>query len=301
MTKNIRCVGIFDSGQGGLGTWDTLRTQLPHLSTIYLGDNARYPYGTKGQSTVRRYATEATVKLTELGADAVLIACGTASCVAVSTLSQLFRLPIYGVADAMCEEAAQILSRYAAVHPERPGSIAILGTPYTIASGFIERGIRERLQHELQKKVTIWTKACPLFVPLVEEGLREGRITDAAVEHYLRDIPLDTSVVLLACTHFPHLRAALTRFLHTHTQKDVHYPSSASPPLDLSEKISIVDPAFAICREIRQIKAFANDELASGTPEHRMFCTDDPHPFQRSAQLYTKLLIPKVEQLSLSL
>ena len=197
--SDSRPIGVFDSGIGGLTVLRALRDRLPGESFVYLGDTARVPYGTKGADTVTRFATEATLLLTDRGVKAVVVACNTASAIALERLREVTDLPIYGVIEPGVEAALRVTR----------GRVGVIGTLATLASdryGELLRAQREDL--------IIEGKACPLFVPLAEEGWVDGEVTAAVAETYLaqmRDAGVDT--VILGCTHYPILKKAIGKVM----------------------------------------------------------------------------------------
>ena len=197
--SDSRPIGVFDSGIGGLTVLRALRDRLPGESFIYLGDTARVPYGTKGADTVTRFATEATLLLADRGVKAVVVACNTASAIALERLHDVTDLPVYGVIEPGVEAALRVTR----------GRVGVIGTLATLASdryGELLRAQREDL--------IIEGKACPLFVPLAEEGWVDGEVTAAVAETYLaemRDAGVDT--VILGCTHYPILKQAIGRVM----------------------------------------------------------------------------------------
>ena len=183
-------VGVFDSGIGGLTVVAAMRQHLGHEDIFYLGDTARVPYGGKSRETVERYSVEISGLLLAEGAKAIVVACNTASALAVERLRQLFRVPILGVV----EPGAR-----AAVAATRNGRIGVIGTRATIRSGAYERTIRT-----LAPNAKVFHTACPLLVPLIEEGWLEDSITQAVLQRYLTPLlaeEIDTLV--LGCTHYP--------------------------------------------------------------------------------------------------
>lgn len=195
-------IGVFDSGVGGLTVLRALRTRLPYESFLYLGDTARLPYGTKSSNTVTRYARQAAQVLVDRGIKLLVIACNTASAVAVDDLAQrLAPLPVVGVVEPGAAAACE-----ASTH----GRIAVIGTESTIRGGAYERAIARR-----RPTAAVVGRACPLFVALAEEGWCDGPIPEAVAERYLGDLrpnPHDRFVIdclVLGCTHFPVLRPAV--------------------------------------------------------------------------------------------
>lgn len=188
-------MGVFDSGLGGLTVLHAVHERLPEESTLYLGDTARLPYGPKSPGTVRRYTREAVDFLQARGAKAIVVACNTATARALDAAIEASVVPVLGV----IEPGAR-----AAVAVTRSGRIGVLGTRGTIESGAYERALR-RLDD-----VEVVTAACPLFVPLVEEGWTEGEVPRLVAERYLAPV-LERGVdtLLLGCTHYPLLKALL--------------------------------------------------------------------------------------------
>jgi glutamate racemase len=198
-----RPIGVFDSGVGGLTVLDALRRRLPGESFLYLGDTARLPYGTKSPETVLRYARQAAGKLIERGVKLLVIACNTASAVAVEDLAQAFApVPVIGViepgADAACAAT-------------KTGHVVVIGTEGTIRGGAYQRAIAQR-----RPDVRVDALACPLFVALAEEGWVDGPIVEAVARRYLEPVLADlghgkVDTLVLGCTHFPVLRGAIQR------------------------------------------------------------------------------------------
>ena len=186
-------VGVFDSGIGGLTVVHAIRRLLPRENLVYLGDTARTPYGTKSPDTVRRYAFESCDFLMEKGVKALVIACNTVSAVALEAVARKYPVPVVGVIEPSVAEALRL-----------SGSkrIGVIATAATIKSGAYTRALRKR-----EPKVEVYTRACPLFVPLVEEGWVDNDVARRTAEIYLaslRQSGIDT--LLLGCTHYPLLR-----------------------------------------------------------------------------------------------
>ena len=194
-------IGIFDSGMGGLTVMRALRARLPNESFVYLGDTARLPYGTKSADTVTRYAVQASAALMAHGIKLLVVACNTASAAALPTLMQnLSPLPVVGV----IEPGAQ-----AAVAAAPDGPIAVIGTEGTVKGGAYVRAIQA-----LAPQMPVVQQACPMFVALAEEGLRDGPIAELTAHRYLDPLlatmPRPRGLVL-GCTHFPVLKQTIAR------------------------------------------------------------------------------------------
>jgi glutamate racemase len=195
-----RPIGVFDSGIGGLTVLSALVELLPHEDFIYLGDTARLPYGTKSREVIVQYSRENTGFLLAKGIKMLVVACNTASAVALEEIARDTVVPVAGV----IEPGAQ-----AAVRATRSGKIGVIGTEATIASGAYTRALQR-----MRPGVEIYTRPCPLLVPLVEEGWTEGDVAERTVAYYLESLKqsgIDT--LLLGCTHYPMLSALFARVL----------------------------------------------------------------------------------------
>ncbi|HVO49565.1 MAG TPA: glutamate racemase [Thermoanaerobaculia bacterium] len=193
-----RPIGLFDSGVGGLTVLDAVARRLPHERLLYLGDTARLPYGTKSKETVRRYARRAIEFLLDHGVKAVVVACNTASALALDAVVEMSPVPVVGVVTPGAEAAvAAARVREAGGEPRRP--IAVLATEATVASDAYGRAIRA-----LDPGREVLHTACPLFVPLAEEGWTENDVARAAAARYLEPVSASGArVIVLGCTHYP--------------------------------------------------------------------------------------------------
>lgn len=242
-------IGVFDSGIGGLTVLRALRRMWPAHSTIYLGDTARVPYGTKSGDTVVRYALQNTQYLLGQGIQLLVVACNTASAFALERLTEL-PVPVMGV----IAPGAQ-----AAVEATRGGHIAVIGTSATIASGAYVRAISS-----LRPGTRISPRACPLFVPLAEEGWEETAVARAVAERYLEDwLPGRADrpdTLVLGCTHYPVFKPVLAELL--------------------GPTVALIDSADATARAIAPFMKNAPPEAA---PTHRLIVTDGAPGFAKTA------------------
>jgi glutamate racemase len=191
-------IGVFDSGIGGLTVAAALKRHLPSEAIFYIGDTARVPYGGKSRKTVERYSIEIGGLLLAEQAKMIVVACNTASALAVPRMKELFRVPIQGVVAPGAE---------AALRATRNGRIGVIGTRATIASGAYELAI-----HSLDPRVKVVSEACPLLVPLIEEGLFDDAITDQVIDRYLAPLfSEDIDTLVLGCTHYPLAQDAIAR------------------------------------------------------------------------------------------
>lgn len=198
-------IGVFDSGIGGLTVAAELQRRLPHEDIFYIGDTARVPYGGKSQTTIERYSFEISSVLLAHHAKMVVVACNTASALAVPQLKKKLPVPVTGVI---------IPGAKAAVSATRKGHIGVIGTRGTIRSKAYERAI-----HALAPEMRVSSQECPMLVPAIEEGWLDDPVTDSIIARYLEELVnsgIDTLV--LGCTHYPLLKPALKRYLGTSVQ-----------------------------------------------------------------------------------
>lgn len=242
-------IAIFDSGVGGLTVAAAIARAVPGERFVYLGDTARLPYGTKSPETVTKYAVQATRALMRFNPKMIVVACNTASAVALPVLTAAYApLPVIGVV----EPGAR-----AAVAASRQGRIAVIATEGTVRGGAYVRAI-----HVLKPQAHVVQRACPLFVALAEEGWTHGAVPELAARRYLGDIfegdtPPDTLV--LGCTHFPVLVDPIRKAV--------------------GHAVALVDSAETVAREIASIAA-ASGWGGAGGP-HRFLSTDAPERFAR--------------------
>lgn len=198
--SNRRPIGVFDSGIGGLTVAAALRKLLPQEDIFYIGDTARVPYGGKSRATIERYSAEISAMLLAEEAKMIVVACNTASALAIPQLHQSFDIPITGV----ITPGAQ-----AAVTATCNGHIGVIGTRGTVRSKAYEVAI-----HTLAPEMRVTSRECPMLVPAIEEGWLEHAITDSIIAHYLEEM-VDSGVdtLVLGCTHYPLLKPAIARFL----------------------------------------------------------------------------------------
>src|SRR5213595_2133192 len=195
-----RPIGVFDSGIGGLTVVKALRDLLPNEDICYLGDTARVPYGPKSPQTVQRYAVELAEMLMRKNAKALVVACNTVSSVALPSLTRKFPVPVIGVIEP---------GAIAALQATRNRHIGVIGTHATIRSGAYEKALRAA-----DKGVRVSSRACPLLVPLIEEGLLNDDVTDQVIMRYLEPMLSDEiDTLVLGCTHYPLLTGAIARVL----------------------------------------------------------------------------------------
>jgi len=193
-------IGVFDSGVGGLTVVKQLMKEMPAEDIIYFGDTARVPYGTKSPSTIKKFSIENVLFLLNFNVKLIIIACNTSSAIGLPFLSKYFSIPIIGVIKPGAK---------AAIRSTRSGRIGVIGTTATISSGAYEKEIKA-----LNPNIKVYSKNCPLFVPLVEEGWAGDGIVDIAAKKYLSGLKgkrIDT--IILGCTHYPLLKSAIQKMM----------------------------------------------------------------------------------------
>lgn len=213
-------VGVFDSGVGGLTVAREIMRQIPEERIVYFGDTARVPYGSKSKDTIVRYSRQIIRFLRTQGVKAIVIACNTASAYALETVAAESDIPIIGVINAGARTA---------VRATRNGKIGVIGTEGTIGSG-----IYTEVMRQLRSDIEVVGKPCPLFVPLVEEGLLHDSVTDEIASRYLSVLKgkyIDTLV--LGCTHYPLLRSTLGRLM--------------------GDDVTLVNPAYETAIELKAL------------------------------------------------
>lgn len=213
-------IGVFDSGVGGLTVMREIMRQIPNESIIYFGDTARVPYGNKSKETVTRFSRQIVHFLKSHQVKTIVVACNTASAYALDELEKECDIPIMGVVKPGAK---------AAVEATRNGKIGVIATEATIGSGIYSHYIKE-----LKSSATIYGKACPLFVPLVEEGLWEDPVTEEIARRYLAElIDNDIDTLILGCTHYPLIRSTVRKVI--------------------GEQVTLVNPAYETAIELRRV------------------------------------------------
>lgn len=239
-------IGIFDSGIGGLTVLQQISRLLPREHLVYLGDTARFPYGTKSPEVVKQYACENTDFLVACGLKMLVVACNTASAVALEVLRARYQMPVIGVIEPGAQEA---------VRRSKNRRVGVIGTEATIASGAYTRALRA-----LDPEVEVYTRACPLFVPLVEEGWVENEVARATVALYLHSFRHSgIDVLILGCTHYPLLKPAIAEFL--------------------GERVALVDSAEETARVVRATLVRYGLARRKGDGGASFFVTDVPDRF----------------------
>ena len=248
-------IGVFDSGVGGLTVAKEIMSQVPGERILYYGDTARVPYGSKSKETVTEYSRQIIRFLISQGVKVIVVACNTASALAVDNMRKEFEVPILDVVEP---------GALAAAGATRNGRIGVIGTEGTVRSGMYNKCL-----YNIDQKLSVYSKACPLFVPLVEEGWIYDSITREVVSRYLSDFQgKDIDTLVMGCTHYPLLRGLI---------QDVSREV-------LGDGITLVNPAVETAKCLKHLLA-EKDLLSDNTqvPEHTFYVSDGAEKFRSFA------------------
>jgi glutamate racemase len=263
-------IGVFDSGFGGLTVLKELVALIPNADYLYFGDTARLPYGSKSVETVARYAVEATHFLSAQGANLLVIACNTATALALDQITRAAHVPVVGVVEPGAEQAAA---------SSKNRRVVVIGTEATVSSHAYLKALERR-------GIQAREKACPLLVPLVEEGWVEHPVTEEVAKIYLQDAFGDgfhsADVLVLGCTHYPLIKTLLRRVAPVH--------------------VSIVDSAHSTAHAVaKRVEDFyrntSRDER--GQPTLKFFATDSVEKFRRLGPSFLGHPVDSVEHVDL--
>ena len=236
--KNAAPVGVFDSGVGGLTVAREIMRQLPNENLVYFGDTARVPYGSKSRDNIIRYSRQIIHFLKTKGVKAIVIACNTASALALDVVREESDIPIIGVVEPGARAALQIT---------QTKKIGVIGTEATVQSAMYGKIIKG-----LDPTVSVIGKACPLFVPLVEEGFAKHKVTEEIIDYYLASMKeSDIDSLILGCTHYPLLRSRIRAYL--------------------GDKIQLVNPAYETAMDLKYILKESGMENAGTEGEHATY------------------------------
>jgi glutamate racemase len=289
MTAHRPIIGVFDSGFGGLTVLREIVRLVPNAEYMYFGDTARLPYGSKSADTVARYALGACHFLEQQGAEHLVIACNTATALAMDAIEANTHVPTIGVVEPGAAAASEM---------SKTRDVAVIGTEATIASHAYHRAL-ERLG------IRTYEKACPLLVPLVEEGWTDHAVTRQVAEIYLHDAfqrrEQRSDVLLLGCTHYPLIRPLLRKVV----PPEVSIVDSAeSTAQALANKLGVSQPHAAASGSTqsggaRAATAPAAPEPQPGTPDFRFFVTDSVQKFRRLGAGFLGHPVDNVEHVDL--
>lgn len=263
-----RAIGVFDSGVGGLTVLKALMSKLPAESTVYLGDTARVPYGTKSAEVVTRYSLKNAEFLVSQEIKLLVVACNTASAVALPSLSAALDVPVLGVIGPGAQTAASTT---------RTGKVGVIGTPGTIRSGAYQRALETA-----RPGANVLAKPCPLFVPLAEEGWTHGEVPRLVATEYLVELAqAGVDTLVLGCTHYPLLKGVIAEVMGS----AVTLVDSAEATADAAARLLSNGPVLP---------------SAGATPVHRYFVTDTPDRFVQVAARFLGRTVPHAEQVDIT-
>jgi len=259
MTDKTAPIGIFDSGVGGLTVFREIMSQIPGERIVYFGDTARVPYGSKSPETVARYAGQIVRFLESKKVKAIVVACNTASALAMAEIKKKYDIPMIEVIKPGARVAAETTAN---------GRIGVIATEATIRSNIYTRYIKN-----LNETLTITGRACPLFVPLVEEGLLNDTVTDEVARRYLTGlIDIDIDTLILGCTHYPLIRETIARIM--------------------GERVKLVNPAYETARELKALlmtNNLLNDrETNLSDGQYHLYVSDGAEKFKQFADSIIK-------------
>ncbi len=260
MTANDKSIGVFDSGIGGLTVVRQLMRVLPQENIIYFGDTARVPYGNKSAEVVRGYAIQDARFLLSKNVKLIVVACNTASALAMDVVQAHSTVPAIGVIEPTASEALR-LSAEAKARSDSKG-IGVIGTLLTINSCAYSAALKN-----IDKNVNVLARACPLFVPLAEEGLFDHQATDMMAREYLSMFVGKIDVMILGCTHYPLLRGAIARAL--------------------GDEVKLVDAGEATAEAVHTLlstKKMLNTQVSK--PLYEFYVSDFPQKFNEIAERF---------------
>lgn len=261
-----RPIGVFDSGIGGLTVVKELMSCLPKEDIIYFGDTARVPYGTKSPNTVIKFSVEDALFLLRFKVKMIVIACNTSSSYGLPELKKNFKVPIIGVIKPGAEEAVRVTST---------GRVGVIGTAATIRSAAYERAIKE-----IDPAIRVFSRPCPLFVSLVEEGWLNDGITREIAVRYLRPLKekkIDT--LILGCTHYPLLKEVIGA--------------------QMGKGVTLIDSAKQVARHVQEV--LAGENLISGgkhMAKYKFYVSDEPTKFALAGEKFLRKKINFVKKVN---
>ena len=263
-------IGVFDSGFGGLTVVREIMRQIPNEKIVYFGDTARVPYGSKSKETVTRFSRQITHFLQTQNVKTIVVACNTASAYALDELEKEIDIPMIGVVKPGAKVAADVTQN---------GKVGVIATSATIGSEIYTTYIKK-----LKPEVSVTGKACPLFVPLVEEGFLEDPVTDEIASRYLLElIDIDIDTLILGCTHYPLIRNTIQRVV--------------------GEKVTLVNPAYETARELKLLleeKGILQDKKPDlGENRYQFFVSDGAEKFKTFANSILKYGILSAKTISI--
>jgi glutamate racemase len=266
-SKTNQAIGVFDSGIGGLTVVRALMERLPFENIIYFGDTARVPYGVKSVETINRYAMQITEFLLKKDVKLLIVACNTMAAVAYRAIRDLSPVPVLEVIEA---------SARLAVSETRSKAIGVIGTPATINSNAYARAI-----HQLDRDAKVFSQACPLLVPLVEEGWLDHEATKLVAEEYLKPVTAEQiDTLVLGCTHYPLLKPLF---------QDI-----------VGANVRLIDSAEAMAEIAADLIHRENlGNTSRQSPDYLFYVSDVPYRFQTIGERFLGRTLSRVEMVRL--
>lgn len=266
-TYKEKPIGVFDSGIGGLTVAHEIMTRLPNEEIVYLGDTARLPYGTKSPEAVLRFSRENLAFLKSKDVKLIVVACNTASALALPTLQAEERIPVIGVLDPGARAAVEVT---------KLRRVGVIGTTATINSSAYAKAL-----HGIEPDIEIWSRPCPLFVPLVEEGWLDEKVTYLTARKYLEPMAdFGADALVLGCTHYPLLKEVISRVV--------------------GEGVTLVDSATETANEVERL--LVERDLGSVRGEDggiTVYVTDIPYMFKEVGERFLRMPMERVHQIAL--
>jgi glutamate racemase len=261
--KNL-AIGVFDSGLGGLTVVKEIMKRLPNEDIVYFGDTARVPYGTKSKESIIRFSKQNISILLKHKVKMIVIACNSSTGHALPTLRKTFKVPIVGVIVPGAKKAVQAT---------RNRIIGVIATPATIKSSAYENQIKK-----LDSGIKVIAQACPLFVPLVEEGWFEQKVTQEIAQEYLHKLKAwGVDTLVLGCTHYPLLKPVIHKVM--------------------GQGVTLIDSAEQVAEEVdRQLSRLDLRRLPQRTPRYQFLVSDEPLHFQKAARQFLGFDIKNVKR-----
>jgi glutamate racemase len=276
-TRPSSAIGVFDSGIGGLTVVKSIRHSLPEEHIVYFGDTARVPYGIKSTETVREYALQITDFLLSRDVKMIVIACNTVSAAAETQVRQRATpIPVIGVVEGGGGGSIIEGARVAVQHAGPDGSVGIIGTLATVASGTYETSI-----HAIQPGLKVHSTACPLLVPLAEEGWLDNDVAMLTLRHYLSEFdgqPLDA--LILGCTHYPLFKESIRTIL--------------------PETVTIIDSADAVAAQVDETLRASGMRRLDGSGSLECVVSDKPQRFQTLAERFLGRPVDRIDVVSVA-
>jgi len=267
--KKTSPIGVFDSGVGGLTVAREIMRNLPNEDIVYFGDTARVPYGSKSKDNIIRYSRQIIHFLQTKGVKAIVIACNTASALALETVKDEFDIPIIGVVEPGARAALAVTETK---------KIGVIGTEATVRSAMYEKIIQG-----IEPDVSVLAKACPLFVPLVEEGFKKHHVTDEIIDYYLASLKeSDIDALILGCTHYPLLRSKIREYV--------------------GEKITLVNPAYETAMDLKVIlqeNDMENPDVEGDHGSYSFYVSDAADKFKQFANSILPYDIETTKQINI--